>query len=251
MRSLLSSLVIVLAITATAMSAPQMTAVTFYAAESNGTVIPSERWNTIAPHPAWDVYVAEGAIPGTNVLNHDGDGEDRHINHTLQMGANTFTFAVSHQPTGDLALDHYGLNVFINGNPQAVLDEAPQISGLVAVDRDGADADDAAEAGLSGNTSDATMGFPLANLPGAGLIWTDGDYTVEMTDYFVYGKYDSTGADNDPDFDVMKIGTNVGPFIADGNQDVVGQFTLQVVPEPASALLLSICGVALLAFRRR
>ena len=57
--------------------------------------------------------------------------------------------------------------------------------------------------------------------------------------------------DNDPDFDVLRTGSQVGPFEADGNQDVVGQFTLTVVPEPTSAVLLGISSLALFALRRR
>ena len=218
---------------ADAMAAPKLTAVTFYAADSEGTVITAERWNTLAPHPAWDVYVAEGAIPGGSAINNQtGADSDRFINQPLSMGDNTFTFAVSHQPTGDLGFDHYGLNVFVNGNPTAMLDEDPQISGLVMKDTDGP----GNEPDHTGNTAGLTMGFPLADLPGAGLVWTDGDYTVEMTDYFVYSKYDGDGNDNGPDFDELSTGSNAGPFVADGNQDVVGQFTLTVVPKRASAM---------------
>ena len=69
MRLLLCS-VLVAVVASTAMAAPNMTAVSFYAADSEGTVIPAERWNTLAPHPAWDVYVAEGAIPGGSAISH-------------------------------------------------------------------------------------------------------------------------------------------------------------------------------------
>ena len=247
MRLLLCS-VLVAVVASTAMAAPNMTAVSFYAADSEGTVIPAERWNTLAPHPAWDVYVAEGAIPGGSAINNQtGADSDRFINQPLSMGDNTFTFAVSHQPTGDLGYDHYGLNVFVNGNPTAMLDEAPQISGVVMKDTDGP----GNEPDHASNTAALTMGFPLADLPGAGLVWTDGDYTVEMTDYFVYSKYDGDGNDNGPDFDELSIGSNAGPFAADGNQDVVGQFTLPVVPDPTSAVLLGISSLALFALRRR
>jgi hypothetical protein len=242
------SLLFASVVAASAMAQPRMTAVTFYGAGADGTVIPAERWNTIAPHPAWDVYVAEGAIPGGTVLN-DTSG-DRHVDHALALGDNVFTFAVSHLPDaqgGDLAFDYYGLNVFVNGNPQAVVDEAPEISGLVATDRDGPGGEPAHTA----NTAAATMGFPLADLPGAGLTWTDGSYTVELTDYFVYSKFDAAGNHNAPDFDVMRTGSNTGPFVPDGNQDVVGQFTLTVVPEPSSVVLLGMSSLALLALRRR
>ena len=229
---------------------PRMTAVTFFAAQPDGTVIEAERWNTIAPHPAWDVYIAPGVIPGQGPLNNVAGGGNRSIDWPLAVGTHTFTFAVSHlddAAKGDLGFSHYGLNVFLNGNPSATTDEAPQLSGLVAADRNGP----GAEPDHSANTAASTMGFPLAGKPGAGLMWSGGGYTVEMTDYFVYSKFDSAGAPNPPVFDVLDKGSNVGPFTPDGNQDVVGQFTLRVVPEPASAVLAVLGGLSLLGFRRR
>jgi hypothetical protein len=172
---------------------------------------------------------------------------DRHVNVPLTVGDHTFTFAVSHTETGDLGFDYYGLNLFLNGNPLGTVDEAPQISGLVATDRTGP----GAEPNHTANTAADTMGFPLAGKPGAGLTWTDGNYSVELTDYFVYSKNDAAGAPNAPDFDMLSTGSVAGPFVPDGYQDVVGQFTLRVVPEPASALLAGFAVVSLLALRRR
>ena len=242
-----------LVMSSAAMALPVMTANSFYGANDDGSVIYSERWNTIAPHPAWDVYVSEGAIPGSSVLNNQDTeattGKD--INHQLVMGDNTFTFAVSHQPDdqgGDLALDYYGFNVFLNGKPITLDEEAPQISAFVATDRDGPGGVDHDH---QSNTAGATMGFPLADLAGAGLTWTDGEHIVTMTDYFVYGKYDADGNDNAPDFDVMPTGSHAGRFLPDGNQDVVGQYTLNVaIPEPSSLLLLVLGSLTCLLRRR-
>lgn len=256
MRLTLMCLLLVIAVVSTAAAQPNLTAVTFAGARDDGTVEPAERWNTIAPHPAWDVYLAPGAIPGGDTLNNTAG--DRSISVPLSPGEHTFTFAVSHQPddqAGDLGFPFYGLNLFINGAGDGGGDngnsEHPQLSSFVAADRDGP----GGEPDHMANTALSTMGMPLdcpaPGCAGAGLSWTDGSYTVELTDYFVYSKFDAAGAHNDPDFDVMSTGSNPGPFVVDGNQDVVGQFTVNVVPEPTSATLLGLSSLALLGFRRR
>jgi len=221
-----------------------MTANTLFAARADGSVIYNERWNTYAPHPAWDVFVRDGAIPGTSFLNKtDGVAPDRTIDIPLTVGNTyTFTFGVSHGIGGDLGFEYYGLNLFLGGSPSAANgEEAPSISVYAQPDRNGpADGNPA----FMANFAAATMGFPLADLPGAGLVFDNGSIKVELTDFVVYAKSAGLG------LDFTNQGSQVGPFVPDQEPDVIGEYTLVVTPEPMTMGLLGLGGLALIRRRR-
>jgi len=220
-----------------------MTGNTFFAAKDDGTVEYAERWNTLAPHAAWDVGVFEGAIPGT--IPGLNSPTDRSIDIPLTVGNTyTFTFCVSHGVGGDLGFPYYGLNLFMNGSPTGANgDEAPSISVYAQPDRDGPTVGD--QPTFMANTAAATMGFPIADLPGAGLVFNNGTVKVEMVDFVVYAKSAGLG------LDYLEAASVGGPVpTPDGEQDVIGQYTLVVTPEPMTMALLSLGGLALIRRRR-
>jgi hypothetical protein len=113
-----------------------LTAVTVYATDIDGNLFIGERWNTIAVHPAWDVWVKDGPLPGNNILNNiDGRAPDRWIDIPLSVGEHTFSYGVEH--FADLYCAGYGINLFINGSPTAANgEEMPQITGWAEPDLD-------------------------------------------------------------------------------------------------------------------
>ena len=199
----------------------RLTAVTINATDFDGALRAQERWNTIAPHPAWEVWVKDGAIPGNEILNNTEVG-DRSIDIPLELGEHTFTVGVSHIVGGDLCCDGYSLNLFLNGSPIALNgEESPSITGWVEPIWDEGDLDSPPD--LEEQPSDGgTMGFPLQTFAPATLEYEDDEFRVELTDFFF------TAKSADLDIDVMSTGSNVGPFVADGEPDAVGQFTILV-----------------------
>lgn len=135
-RLILVALLVVPCATSEVRGQVNLTAVTVYATDINGNLNIGERWNTIAVHPAWDVWVKDGALPGNNILNHiEGVSPDRWIDIPLSAGEHTFSFGVEH--FADLCCEGYGLNLFINGSPTAENgDEEPQLTGWTEPDFD-------------------------------------------------------------------------------------------------------------------
>jgi len=199
-----------------------MTANTVFAAQSDGAVIAAERWHTYsAPGPAWSVVVLDGAIPGNTILNKtDGVSPDRTISVELQRGNTyTFTFGVSHAVGGDLGYTHYGLNVFFDKPTPEV---APDISVYASKD---IDAFDGVTPAFSANSAAATMGYTISDFPGTGKLKYI-DYLrglqVVLSDFVIYSKSAGLGIDYE------SAGTFLGPFVPDGEPDVIGQYTLTV-----------------------
>lgn len=227
-----------------------MTANTFSGTDAFGSVYISERWNTYAaPGPAWQVFLRDGAIPGNNFLNkQDGVAPDKTIAVDLTAGEHIFTFGVSHATGQDLSQDYYGLNLFFDQDPapatwdDPLTTQAPDISVFGPKDTD---AGDDVHPTVWANASDAVMGFPLFDMPGAGSwAYSAPGVFVTLTDYFVYPRSAGLGLDYE------SSGSFLGPFTPDGQDDIIGQYTLMVeVPEPMTMSLLSLGGLALI--RRR
>jgi hypothetical protein len=229
--------------------AVNMTGLTLAGADQEGTVQYSERWNTYGAHPAWDIFVKDGAIPGNSILNLIDDVQpDRMIDIPLPVGTHTFTFGVSHGIGGDLGWEYYGLNLFFD-KPLDPLDpcdptpdQAPDISVYGMKD---VDATDGVHPAFMANGAAATMGYLIADMPGTGsLVYDDGSTQITLTDWFLYAKAAGLGQDE------CTAHSSAGPFIPDGEPDVVGQFTLEVIPEPMTLSLLGLGGLALIRRRR-
>ena len=222
--------------------AVNMTGLTLAGAAPDGTVQYGERWNTMGPHPAWDIFVCP-EIPGGTFLNKtDGVAPDRTIDIPLPAGTHTFTFGVSHAVGGDLGFEYYGLNLFFDKplNPDPAVGPDISVYGMKDVDWS-----DGVHPAFMANSNASTMGYPIADLPGTGsLIYDDGSTQITLTDWFLYAKAAGLG------IDYCTAISQAGPFIPDGEPDVVGQFTLEVVPEPMTLSLLGLGGLALIRRRR-
>ena len=242
MKKVLLLLVVTLCCTGMA-QAVNMTGLTLAGADDQGTVQYPERWNTMGPHPAWDIFVKDSAIPGGSILNKtDGVAPDRTIDIPLPAGTHTFTFGVSHAVGGDLGFDYYGFNLFFDKPLDPVPNVAPDISVYGMKD---VDSTDGVHPAFMANGAAATMGYPIDDMPGAGtLLYDDGSTQITLTDWFLYAKAAGLGQDE------CTAHSAAGPFIPDGEPDVVGQFTLDVVPEPMTLSLLGLGGLALIRRRR-
>lgn len=77
--------------------------------------------------------------------------------------------------------------------------------------------------GMQAQNEDGTsMGFPLTTFPPAFLDYEGDGFEVELLDYVIYSNQAGLTIDE------TSQGSALGPFIPDGNPDVVGQFTLKV-----------------------
>src|ERR1041385_3573536 len=95
----------------------ELTAITLFLCDEEGTVIPAGRWNSGPVDAAWDLFVHEGpqVAEGMKWLN----GSDHTVRIPLEPGTRTFTFrcdAVEPPPL-------LGLNLFFDGK-----EERPGIS---------------------------------------------------------------------------------------------------------------------------
>ena len=219
-------------LTAAAYSAwgADLTAVTLYACDDNGTVIPAHRYNSGPIDGAWDLFLCEGEAPvpaGSEVPWLNGTG-DHTINVPLTAGTHTFTFY--HEGPGPDG--RVGLNLCFNGD-----NGRPAISAMTIRDTDGPPYPECAP-----NGAERTMGWPITDVRASGTLscsevgtglWTFSDeasqQTIVLKDFRYLGP--SSGAQD-----------LVGPHEAgaSGTPDCVGQFTLEVTkgaPRPTGLFL--------------
>ncbi len=203
-----------------------LSANTVFACGATGEVIVNERWTTYAPHPAWSVFVRDGAIPGNSFLNkQDGIAPDRTIDVPLQKGNSyIFTFGVSHGNT-DLGFTYYGLNIFFDKFAQDI-EIGPDISVFAAKDTTGpADGNPPYNA----NGANQTMWYALAEWPGTGkLKYIDElrGLQVTLSNFVIYSRSAPLDGPISGGWDFIETGSTAGPFTTDGFDDVIGQYTL-------------------------
>ncbi len=200
------------------------TAATVFLCDENGAVIAAGRWNTGPIDAAWDIFVYEGEPSKTpeRWLN----GDDHGIKIPLRPGTHTYTFHFE----GTSPLPLLGMNLFFDGR-----NDKPAIS-VFAKPAAGGPPYPAFRA----NGAAATMGPPIAEVPGAGsLVFDAGDGGLATFDERSEALRATLA-----DFRIMEpAGLDlVGPHAAQpsGKPDYVGCFTLKIeryVPRPPEPFL--------------
>ena len=201
-------------------SSAQLTALTFFGTQGDGTVRLGERWNTIYPGPAWDVVVYpegvitdQGDVDQDEYLNRPGDLQ---IRIPMTPGTHTFGFAVARN---DEFTNFFGMNLYFDRGESV---DAPAISVFANA------SDSVPSSGLFLPNSATTMGWPITDVPGSGVTsYTNCDlnYGVELTEFEVYTQ-PALGVDLLSKQEPGTINAKTGPL--DGIADVQGQFTLVV-----------------------
>jgi hypothetical protein len=178
-------------------------------------------WNSLGGDGVFNLYaIASHDIDGPFI--NSGNAAAASINVPLTVGTHQFT--IYGQPGG--AASHAGLNLFINDAA------APAIS--VFAPHNSSD--------IAPNFSASTRSLTGTIVAGAGtLSFTLDNLTVSLTDYIWTSPGQSLGTRD------RVQATNNAP--GNGN-DLLGQFTLVVVPEPATIMLLGLAGLSLLHGRR-
>jgi hypothetical protein len=204
-----------------------LTALTFYGATQEGFVRPEERWNTLYLDAAWDIALHEGPIvtdpgqydPSTFWLNR---AVDMGVNLRLKAGEErTFSFYVGENPA---PANWYGLNLFFDGQESPGGGTAG-ISVYAYTDEDGPDAGEPPP--FLADAAIPTMGWPIADIPGAGTLVHVSEakgLRVTLTDYAVY----TTDALNVDFVQIQEPGGLLSIAASDGAADLVGQFTILV-----------------------
>ncbi|OPZ99740.1 MAG: hypothetical protein BWY71_00913 [Planctomycetes bacterium ADurb.Bin412] len=194
-----------------------LTALSFFKANPDGSVVELERWTTLFPSTAWGIGVREGEIDSAaKWLNHP---ENFQIDIPLEVGREqTFTFQMAH--TGDIQ-DYYGLNFFFDGREAGLEGPKPGISVYSLVDSTGLQ-DGNPE--FLVNRAGQTQGWPFdPSVPGAGTLVYDDPIKgirVTLTRYAMYPKSVFK-------LDYIQPSPNGYPIAPDGSPDPVGQFTLR------------------------
>jgi hypothetical protein len=194
-----------------------LTALSFFKANPDGSVVELERWTTLFPSTAWGIGVREGTIESQpKWLNHP---ENFQLDIPLEVGQEqTFTFQMAH--IGDIQ-DYYGLNFFFDGRESGLDGPKPGISVYSQVDSTGLP-DGNPE--FLANRASQTQGWPYdPSVPGAGTVVYENPIKgirVTLTSYAMYPK-------SVFNLDLIQPNPNGYPIAPDGSPDPVGQFTLR------------------------
>lgn len=216
---------------AAGVGATELTAVTLFGCDEQGTVDPAFRCNSGPVDAAWDVFLYRGDVfdPATDSpdeIQWLNAGEDHTIRIPLSPGRYPFTF---HSEFGR-PWPFVGMNLFFDG----VNDEAG-ISVRAPMDLKGAPFPP-----ISANGAARTMGWPITDIPASGSLSYGGankgiwQFTAVVEELKVTLKsFRCSTATVDGNLDL------VGPHEigASGKPDIVGQFVLEVervTPEPSS-----------------
>lgn len=195
-----------------------------FGTDSSGTFLNDQFWSAHAGIDHYQLYVIEGGPNGT-FLN-SGSGSSAGISVDLTNGS--YTFTVFGDGLNAPALGYYGLNLFFNG------DSIPSISVFAALQTSTSEPSFAADGSSQSPSPTITPYVAAANA----LTFSSGQSTVTLTDY-----HWATPALNGLD--------RVSPHDlgANGAEDYVGQFTLQVssVPEPSTLTMTSVASLICLA----
>ncbi len=222
-----------LALCASPAWAAELTAVTLFGCNEQGTVDPAFRFNSGPIDAAWDLFLYEG--PAFNPATDDpqkikwlNDRTDHTIRIPLTPGLHTFTF---HCECGR-TWPRVGLNLFRDG----VYGRAA-ISVQAAMDTHGPP-----YPAFTPNSAQQTMGWPITDVPAAGSLSTGGpdagiwDFAKTGQDLKITLTSFRCSAPNvDGNLDLVgqhKIG-------ASGKPDMVGQFVLKVEPAEADSTRLA------------
>lgn len=225
-----------------------ITALSFFKTDANGTVISSERWNTIYPDPAWDVGVYEGSVINDPAeFSQDlwlNDPTDLSVDIPLAVGEER-TFSV-HVGRIDTNTDvFYGLNIFFDGQQSGPQGATAGISVF-------AHASSFPPGGgvfppFAANGSSQTMGWPFdPSIPGAadGLVYEDADNNIRvvLTDYAVFTQFVPGGGAGLDYGSAQEPGARRITDGPDGAPELVGQFTVRVenITNPGPPEILSV-----------
>ena len=212
-----------------------ITGLSLFRADAGGTVIVSERWNTLYPDPAWDIGVYEGPVINNPAdfssnlwLN---DPADLSLDIPLAVGEErTFGIHVG-RPSALTDVFYYGLNIFFDGqhsSPQGATAGISVLARASTVPPGGSPFPN-----FSANGSSLTMGWPFdPSIPGAagGLVYEDvgENLRVVLTDYVVFSQLVPGGGAGLDYGSAQEPGAKRVTDGPDGSPDLAGQFTVRV-----------------------
>lgn len=178
----------------------KLSGATLYNSFSDGTWSPSDFWNTLGPDFPWDLYFFTGPVDAPNFLNSGDTSDSLNPNFTLSPGTNVIQFAGA---TGFGLASYVGLNLYFNDDLVT-----NRISVVVPTDGTGR---------FSVIPSGVTTFGEYGNQAGAASTsFTISNWSAQLTDFHIISK----------NMDLVSGGFT-GP---DGGPDVVGSFSLVVVP---------------------
>ena len=207
---------------ATSAAAADLTAVTLFGCDDQGTVDPAFRNNSGPIDAAWDIFLYEGDVldPARDDLTKVrwlNSPKDHTIQIPLTPGTHTFTFHCEFGRQWPAA----GMNLFFDG-----VHDKPAISAKAPMDATGPPYPDFVQ-----NDAAKTMGWPITDVPAAGSLSCNGPDSG-IWDFSQTGKgvkvtlksFRCSVAAVDRNLDL------VGPHRigASGKPDSVGQFVLEV-----------------------
>ncbi len=195
-----------------------MSGMTLNTADDSGGIIGSEFWNTIPEDAAWDIALFDTTIAVLSadpnaIADHLQNNADRSITLDLVKGNTySYSFAFSHGIGTDLgSLVEVDPNSLHSRIGLLFDNEATGIAGFALNDLTGPSDGHSAVAAATGGT----------------LIWKNIEKKaqIRLTDFVIYPKSVA-----DISLDIMGTGTANpgGTFVPDGEEDVVGEFTIVV-----------------------
>ncbi len=205
-------------------SAQEITAITLFGCDEQGTVDTAFRNNSGPIDAAWDIFIYEGPVfdPASRSaqdIKWLNNAQDHTVRIPLTPGVHTFTFHCEFSRPWP----YVGLNLFCDG-----ANDRAAISARTATDTQGPPYPNCAV-----NDARQTMGWPITEVPAAGTLITggpdDGIWEVEDARQGVrvtLKSFRCSIPSVDGDLDL------VGPHAigASGQGDAVGQFVLEVEP---------------------
>lgn len=204
-------------------AAPTLTGVGVFPTSAAGQWGGLHLWNTEPDGFYWNLFLADGSATGP-LLN--GPTNDL-VRPSIPLVPGTYTFGVLGErplPSSGYDPGHAAINLYLDGANN------PTLSALTETTFNNAFTP------LSGSVP-GPVGQPVT--AANALSWTDGQYTVTLTDFDWV--VNDTSIDRVGGFDAMN------PL---GAPDLHGTFTLSVVPEPGGITFVSVICTALIARRR-
>ena len=198
-------------------------AFTVFGCDSNGAQDGHARWNTGPVDACWDLFVYEGDFSQDQTqVSWLNNPNTREVKLTLGPGSATYTFHFD----SDTDVRTFGLNLF------GVDRSEPVISVFAPVTLD---ADEPAP--FQVNCSNHTMGWPLRDTPGAGVL----SYSGARDSLWIHESSPDEKRFKITDFKILtpEAAGNVdfvgpGETEASGRADYVGQFTITQEPDDSA-----------------